>query len=121
MKNKVKKSWQWYATLVLVLLIPILSGFTNPPIVETSCPVPQVALTSQSTGSASFSWNAVSGASGYVVFYIRQGDNYTSQQTYTTNRTISYSGLPSGTYNFYFATVCGSENSEVIIIEDLTL
>jgi len=120
MRNKVKKNWQ-YATLVLLLLISILSGFTNPDVVETTCPGPQVSVTSQSTGFASFSWNTVSGASGYVVFYTRQGDNYTSQQTFTSSTSIAYSGLSSGTYNFYFATVCGGQYSEGIIIEDLVL
>ncbi len=121
MRNKIKKVWQEYFNIVLVLLIPILSGFTTPAIIETSCPGLQVSVTSQSSGSAFFLWNTVSGASGYVVFYIRQGDNYSSQEIYTTNTSISYSGLPSGVYNFYFATVCGSELSEIIIVEDLVL
>ena len=121
MKNEIKKSWSRYCKIVLVLLIPIVSGFTNPTVLETSCPGPHVFVTSQSTGSASFSWNGVSGASGYVVFYIRQSDSYTSPQTYTSNTSITYSGLSSGTYNFYFATDCGGEFSEIIIIEDLVI
>jgi len=120
MKNEIKKRWQ-FSTIVLVLLIPILSGFTNPALVKLTCPGPQVSVTGHSTGSASFSWNAVSGASEYVVFYIRQSDHYTSAQIHTHNTSISYSGLPAGTYNFYFATVCGSELSEIIIIEDLVV
>ena len=121
MKTEVKKNWQWYSKIVLVLLIPIVSGFTNPPVIESTCPGPHVSVTSQSTGSVSFTWNAVSGDSEYIVFYIRQSDNYTSSQIYTHNTSITYSGLPSGTYRFYFATVCGSEISEIIIIDDLVL
>ena len=121
MKTEVKKNRQWSATIVLVLLIPIFCGFTNLPVIESTCPEPHVFTTSQSTGSVSFAWNAVSENSGYVVFYIRQSDNYTSPQTYTNNTSITYSGLPSGTYNFYFAAVCGSELSEFIIIDDLVL
>ncbi len=121
MKNKVKKNWQWCLNIALVLLIPIVSGFTNLPAVETNCPGPQAFVTSQSTGAASFSWNAVSEASEYVVYFVRQGDNYTSSQIYTSNTSISFSGLPSGTYNFYFATVCGNGSSGIIIIEDLVM
>jgi len=121
MKNEIKKNWQMYLKILLVLLIPIASGSTNPPVFESTCPAPQVFLTGQSAGSASFSWNAVSGASEYVVYYVRQGDFYTSAQTHTHNTSITYSGLPSGTYKFYFATVCGSEQSGIIIIEDLVI
>ena len=121
MKTEVKKNRQWSASIVWVLLISIISGFTDPPVIESTCPGPHVSVTSQSTGSVSFSWNAVSEGSGYVVFYIRQPDSYTSQQTYTYNTSITYSGLPSGTYSFYFATVCGGELSEIIIVDDLVL
>lgn len=121
MKKKVKKNWSWCLNIVLVLLIPVISGFANLPAVDSICPGPQASVTSQSTGSVSFAWNAVSGASDYVVYFVREGDNYTSQQIYTSNTSISFSGLPSGTYNFYFATVCGGEYSEVIIVEDLVI
>lgn len=121
MKTEVKKNRQWSATIVWVLLISIISGFTNPSAIEPTCPGPHVYVTSQSSGSVSFSWNTVSGGSEYVVFYIRQPNSYTSQQTYTYNTSITYSGLPSGTYSFYFAAVCGGELSEIIIIDDLVL
>ncbi|MBC7776493.1 MAG: hypothetical protein H7246_13750 [Phycisphaerae bacterium] len=121
MQNNVKKNQQWYFKIALVLLIPIVFGFTIPAIPGTTCPGPQVSVTSQSTGAASFSWNAVSGASEYVVFYVRQGDNYTSPLTYTQGTSIAYSGLSSGRYNFCFATVCGNELSQIIIIEDLVI
>lgn len=121
MKNVVKKNWQQYFKIVLVLLIPIVSGFTNAPVIESTCPGLQVSMTSQSSGSASFSWNAVSGSSEYVVYCIKQGDNYPSRETHTRNTSVTFSGLSSGTYNFYFATVCGTELSDIIIIEDLVL
>jgi len=121
MKNKVKKNHRWYYYIVLVLLIPVVSGYTSPPVLELTCPGLQVSVTSQSASSASFSWNPVSGASKYVVFYHREGDNYTSSEIYTTSTAISFSGLSSGTYDFHFATVCGSEISSFIIIEDLVL
>ena len=121
MQNNIKKNRQWHVKIALVLLIPIVFGFTKPDVLETTCPGPQVSITSQSSGAASFSWNAVNGASEYVVFYVRQGDNYTSQRTYVQGTSIAYSGLPSGRYNFCFATVCGNELSSIIIIEDLVI
>lgn len=121
MKNQVKKSGQWYSNVFLVLLLPIISGSTNPPVSQATCPGSQIFAISQPDGSASFSWNAVSGASGYVVYYIRQNDNYTSPQTHTSNTSITYSGLPSGRYIFYIATDWGSTLSEFIIVEDLII
>jgi hypothetical protein len=115
------KNWLPYFRIVLALLIPVNSGSTSLPISESACPAPQVTAINRSTGSASFSWNAVGESSQYVVFYIRQGDNYNSQPTYTLNTSITYFGLSSGVYDFYFATVCGSELSEIIIVEDLVL
>jgi hypothetical protein len=93
----------------------------NPIVPESTCPGPQISLTSQSSGAASFSWNAVSGATEYVVFYIRHGDNYTSPLNYIQSTSFVYSDLPSGKYNFCFATVCGNGLSQIIIIEDLVI
>lgn len=121
MKNGVRKRSLWQFKILFALLIPILSGATNPASFEVYCPAPQVSVTGLSTGSASFSWNVVNEASEYVVFYVRQADQYTSQQTYTPNTSITFSGLPTGVYDFYFATVCGSEVSSYIIIEDLII
>jgi hypothetical protein len=121
MENNVKKNRQWYFSMAIVLLIPIVFGFTNPIVPESTCPGPQISLTSQSSGAASFSWNAVSGATEYVVFYVRQGDNYTSPLTHTQSTSFAYSGLPSGKYNFCFATVCENGLSQIIIIEDLVI
>lgn len=117
-----KRLWPWYFKVSLFLLFPLLLGFLPPPTDhETTCPGPQVSVSSQGSGEVSFSWNAVSGASGYVVYFVREDENYTSFPIFTQNTSIVYSGLPSGRYNFCFATVCGSEYSAIIIVEDLVL
>lgn len=104
---------------MLVLLIPVAAGSGNPPMTNSDCPAPQVSMLSQSAGSVSFTWNAV--GSAYVVYYTRQGDNFSSAQVYTNKTSITFSGLSSGAYKFYFATVCVGEQSEIIIIEDLVI
>lgn len=112
----------WHFLFTILLLLPFQFGFVrlkNVP--ETTCPGPQVAVVSQGAGEVSFSWNTVSGATGYVVYYVRQNDNYTSTPDFTQSTSIAYCDLPSGRYNFCFATVCGSEYSAIIIIEDLVL
>jgi len=121
MKNRAPNRWQQYFQTGLLLLIPIVFGFSPLAVPEASCPGPQVSVTSQSTGAASFSWGSVDGATQYMVYYVRQSDNHTSQPIQTTSTSIVFSGLTSGYYNFCFATVCGSELSGWIIIEDLVI
>jgi hypothetical protein len=121
MQSHFKNFRPWYSKIVLSLLFPIFYGFVPPTMLEATCPGPQVSVTSQGTGAASFSWSAVSGATGYVVYYVRQDDHYTSSPIFTTSTSIMYSGLPSGRYNFCFGSVCGNEFSEIIIIEDLVI
>lgn len=121
MKNNRQKTGPVYFNILLWMLMPILLGLPRQSHPVVNCPGPQVSVSSQSSGAVSFSWNPVSGASEYVVFYVRQSDQYTSPQTQTQSTHISYTGLASGHYHFYFATVCGSELSEIIIIEDLII
>ena len=86
------------------------------------CPSPAVTKTFQSSTGVSFSWNAVSGATGYQVWYVRSGDNFTSQVFSTGATSINFSNLSAGTYRFYFATDCGEGGiSEVIITDDLMM
>ncbi len=121
MQYNINKSQQPYFIIALVLLMPIIFGFTTPAAPQTTCPEPQVSVIVQSSSAASFSWGAVSGATEYVVFYVRKGDNYTSQQIHTQSTSIAITGLTPGKYNFYFATVCAGGISAFIIIEDLVI
>lgn len=121
MQHNSQKTGQFYYNIALLLLMPILFGLPTRSHPDVACSGPQVSVSSQSSGAVSFSWSAVSGATEYVVFYVRQSDQYTSPQTQTQSTSISYSGLASGHYHFYFATVCGGDLSEIIIIEDLII
>lgn len=121
MPYKINISWQTCFTIALVLLMPIIFGFITPETSPTTCPEPQVSVTSHTNGAASFSWGAVSGATAYVVFYVRKGDNYTSQQIHTQSTSMAFTGLAPGSYNFYFATVCAGGVSAFIIVEDLVI
>jgi hypothetical protein len=56
------------------------------------------------------------------VWYVRSGDNFTSQVFSTGATSINFSNLSAGTYRFYFATDCGEGGiSEVIITDDLLM
>ncbi len=109
--------------IVAILLGSATSGFTASakPGTPSSCSSPTVAVTGQTANSVSFSWGAVSGATGYKVWYVRLNDNTTSEQFSTGNTHFSFSGLASGTYNFYFVTECEAGTSEASIIIELMI
>lgn len=87
-----------------------------------SCDAPaSITVTSQTDDTVSFSWTAASGATGYRVWYVRSDDNYTSSFTTVSGTSMIYSGLPPGRYTFHVATICGSTESEGIILEDLLM
>lgn len=80
-----------------------------------------VVKTSQSISSVAFAWDAAAGATAYEVWYVRQGDSYTSSPITVTSTSASFTGLAAGQYVFYFRTVCGIEKSDSIIFEDLII
>ena len=82
---------------------------------EAGCPPPNVALTNQFTGAASFDWDDCGCGGEYHVFYRTNGQ--TSPEYVTGNSEITISGLTTGTYQFYFYTVCGGESSSIIVEE----
>lgn len=124
MKIAINKSLQWFFTYSLVLAFcaavagNVAASNTEP---EATCPTPTVSVTAQGSNDVSFSWNAVSGAVGYRVWYTRREDNFTSSVANTGNTSISFSSLPAGTYDFYFATVCGSGVSGYVVVDDLVM
>lgn len=121
MRIEVKKSWQLYLKIFLLFLVPVASGIAQTHSVEVTCIAPTVSKTGQTAGSVSFSWDAVSGATEYVVWYVRKEDNYSSAVMHTSNTSINVSGLSTGTYIFYFATVCGGGTSDYVIIDDIIM
>lgn len=108
--------------LISVFAMPGIPARVNPVAVDVSCPAPNVSITSQSSGSISFAWDAVSGATGYKVWYIRNGADG-SQEYGTSNTTFNFSNLPSGSYDFYFETVCsgGGGGGGLVIIDDILM
>jgi hypothetical protein len=96
-------------------------AFANPQSPETTCPAPSnVQVTGTGSGSISFDWdNCNCFSTGFTVKYLRHSDGYTSPETSITNSNHTFSGLSTGTYTFYFRTVCGGQKSEAIVVEDL--
>jgi hypothetical protein len=83
---------------------------------KSSCPTPtNVIRTNKASGSISYSWSAVTGAVQYKLKYVRQKDNYTSPDYFTTSTSYTFSNLQSGDYAFYFYTVCSDGTSGAFI------
>ena len=123
MKNASKKGWQVLIPVLLLLSMfapqpAAFSAATEPAVI---CPAPNVSITEQTLTSIHFAWDQVSGGAVYRVWYVRQEDNYTSSQVTTGGNSISFSGLPAGTYDFYFVTVCTGETSTNYIFEDILM
>ena len=84
---------------------------------QNTCPPPSnIAVTSQTANSVSFDWDDCGCAvAAYRVYFEKGGLN--SPEYSVINSDISFSGLPSGSYRFYFYTVCGGAVSSIIIDE----
>jgi hypothetical protein len=104
----------------LLLSVSITIGFSFTPIYFTTCTAPQnVAVTSLNGGNISFDWDdCMGGCTQYLLKYYRQEDSYSSGNHLTSSSTFSFSNLPDGTYDFYFATVCDGQISPFIIVEE---
>lgn len=122
MKNVTIQWWQGLFSTLFLLIFLSPASYSHPvhsgP--QATCPSPNVSVTQQS-GGFSFSWDAVGGASGYKVWYRRHEDNYTSSPVSTGSTSISFTTLPAGTYDFYFQTVCGTDSSPYIVVDDLII
>lgn len=106
-----------------VRLFSLESGYENihTPNTTMYCPGPDARITSYSLGSISFDWTDLGDGVYYKTWYYRHEDGYKSQEFNTADNYFIFSGLPSGTYDFHFATVCGGELSDIIIIVDIVL
>jgi hypothetical protein len=123
MKNESKKNWfiPLFLMIGLSFWSAVVSGLPlqeKPPV---SCSTPEASLVGKSSGTFTFSWGTVTGAFAYKVYYVRRGDGYTSPVTTTSGNSISFSQLPSGIYDFYFAAVCDEGVSPYIVLEDLMM
>ena len=104
----------------LFLTVSISIGFAFTEFSTLTCTAPQnVATTLNSGGDISFDWDDCTGScTEYKVKYVRQGDQYTSSEYTTSVSSFSFTGLTTGTYDFYFYTVCGTQVSPFITIEE---
>lgn len=109
--------------LVLMMLTaaPLMPCFAKAVESGQTCPEPtNLNILSKSSSSIAFDWSdCIGGCNQYLVKYYRQGDSFQSQVFTVANSEISFNGLSAGTYDFSFATDCGSATSGWIVIEEL--
>lgn len=113
-----KKAFQ--SLLLLAMFLPMVVASTPVPMEEASCPEPTPVVANQTSGSIQFNWASIAGTDGYEVSYTREADGYTSEVTFTTAASITYTGLPAGSYVFQFRSVCGGVPG-VIVTTDVMM
>ncbi|MBI1228449.1 MAG: hypothetical protein GC192_24655 [Bacteroidetes bacterium] len=103
-----------------LLAIPLLFSFSASKTMETTCPTPTNGhVTSKSSGTISFDWDDCGCAgSTYKIWYYRSDDSYTSPEYSTSTSYYTFNSLSSGTYTFYYKTVCIDGESDGIIVVD---
>lgn len=108
--------------LVLFLLATVTSLSATSVEPACDCMVPSGTMTDHGSSSASFSWNAVGGATEYQIWYVQKDNNHSSSIISTGNTSVTISGFSPGTYTVYLRTVCGgSMSGSVIIADDLLM
>lgn len=117
MKKQIKiQGLAWFkGFLFTILLLSGATGFTHTPDFKPlNCIIENLQRTGPSQGTVAYSWDAVSGASLYKVYYVRLSDGSTSSIYSTSSTSINLTGLSSGAYRCYFAPVCGNGPLEYI-------
>ncbi|MDO8365211.1 MAG: hypothetical protein Q7T20_00345 [Saprospiraceae bacterium] len=120
MKKTVKvQAYVWLKGFLLTILLHSgVSGFTAiPELQPVSCIIDDLQRDGPSQSSVSYSWSAVSGATEYKVYYVRQSDGYTSSVQVSSSTGYTSPVLSTGTYTFFFAAVCGNETLSYIADE----
>jgi hypothetical protein len=108
--------------LATTLTQPLSAFSANPGAIACTCDPPfDLSIAGISSNDVSFSWSSNEQGASYKVWYYREEDNFTSTERITGNLHIEYTGLPAGTYTFYFATVCEGGTSQSIIVDDLIM
>lgn len=112
----------FFVLLAFAVSLPLSLGFRPPVVTEATCPEPEnVVVTGKTFTSVSFSWDAVEGATGYVLKYVRHSDNFESSTTVVGGTSHTFTGLQEGVYDFYFGTNCGGDigSTAIVITEDV--
>ena len=104
--------------LFFTMLVPYQSGFSKSNYI---CPAPEATISDRASNSISFSWDVITGATVYKVWYSRAEDRYISSEITTSGNSISFSTLTPGTYTFYFVTVCTGGTSTNYVIEGILM
>ena len=105
-----------------MMSLPFLFSFTtSTKVLEANCPPPvNLNVLSQSSNSISFGWNhSTSAEMEYQMYYIKDGN--TSPVYSTVDSGHTFSNLSSGTYHFYFYSVCTPNATSIIIEETIFL
>ncbi len=122
MKNAMQTGLQAGLKIMLFLFLLLPASGSEAAIMGdpvTVCPTPSPYKTSQATSTVSFSWAPVSDGANYQAYWVRTDINQTGSVQTTDNTSITFLGLDSGHYRFYFATNCGTESSSYVIIDDI--
>jgi hypothetical protein len=103
----------------LFLSLSLSFAFSNAPDYGTNdCdPISGLTQVAQTSNSITYAWDGSADAEVYRVWYVRQGDLYTSPAYNTTNTSFTFSNLAPGNYTFFFEASCSE--SQAIIIQDL--
>lgn len=105
---------------MIKILISMLLMFSVPDSTENTCPTPSNVQVYEADPGLIFDWDDCNCSyTTYKIKYYRQADNHMSPDYSTGNSNYTFSSLPNGIYDIYIWTVCGSEVSDAIIIEDL--
>lgn len=107
--------------LMMLAAAPVVLCFTAAADNGQTCPEPaNLNILSKSSGSIAFDWSdCMGGCNQYLVKYYRQDDDFQSQVFTAERSDILFSGLSNGTYDFSFATDCGSATGGWVVIEEL--
>lgn len=107
---------------LLLLALATTSGLTSFKELDMTCIAPsRIEITSHTSTSISFAWTGCTNCTSaqYIVWYSKNGEDYTSSQHSTSSTNYTFNNLPAGTYKFYFQTDCGDSVSDVIGTEDI--
>lgn len=114
MKNNIQRVFSLFLICGLFMAFSAFRPAAIPGAV--TCLPPSVSVTAQGSNYVTFGLETPAPVCEY--YYVRKSNNSQSGNMTTSNGTITVGGLSSGSYDFYFRSVCeGNEVSEFVISE----